>query len=166
MKRNLETYQTVSILGSFNKHYEFIKEDINNFTTKGFDVLAPAVSNIKSNNNGYVLFESDKSDNPVQIEQSFLDLCKRSDVIYICNVGGYLGKTVMFELGYLLGIGKEIFFKEYPSDEPLLQSLLKQNSDVIVTSKELAEMMLSHNEVFKMREWPDQYLPRGKMLSL
>ncbi len=81
------------------------------FISQGFTVLAPLVSKVKSEENGYVIFESDDSDNPKIIEKNSKKQCMEADVIFVSDVDGYIGKTVMFELGYLLSNNKEIYFR-------------------------------------------------------
>lgn len=43
----------------------------------------------------------------------FLKKCIDSDFVYVCNKDGYLGKTVMLELGYMLGKGQDMFDRSF-----------------------------------------------------
>ena len=60
---------------------------------KGYKVLAPKLSNIKTNENGFVIFEDDVSDNPIIIESDFIENCLKSENIIVCNKDGYVGNT-------------------------------------------------------------------------
>lgn len=166
MKYNYNLYKNVSILGSFNKHYEFIKEDIETFARFGFNVIVPQVENIKSNNNGYVLFDSNEISNPKIIEKTFLESCLKSDAIYVCNIGGYLGKTVMFEIGYLLARGIEIYFREPPLDEILIQTMCSESNWGCNSSEKLSQLMITHNETFSSRDYFDECFERINGVSL
>ncbi|MEG1146942.1 MAG: hypothetical protein RSE21_05885, partial [Bacilli bacterium] len=92
--------------------------------------------------------------------------CLIADIIYVSDVEGYLVKTVMFELGYLLVINKEIYFREMPQAENLVITMVKEAKDAIISSAELCEKMLIHNQVSQWREWPDQNETRSDGISL
>lgn len=70
-------------------------------------MLAPKISAVKKDANGFVIFEDDESDDPIVIEKDFLEKCLKSEEIVICDSNGYIGNTVMMEIGYLLGNGKK-----------------------------------------------------------
>ena len=54
--------------------------------------------------------------NPIIIESDFIENCLKSEVIIVCNEKGYMGNTVMFEIGYLLAKKKNIMFIEVPKE--------------------------------------------------
>ena len=143
---NDSKYQTMCILGSFNKHYDTIVKTATYFKERGLIVLAPEISAVKSNNDGYVFLESDKSTNPVIVEREFLKKCIDSDFVYVCNKDGYLGKTVMLELGYMLGKGQEVYFMEKPIEEKLIMEMTEKSLERLVASPEqLVEMIEMYN---------------------
>jgi len=106
----------ISLLGSLRKQLMSIRKIALQLEENGYKILAPKLSNIKTNANGFVIFEDDVSDNPVIIESDFIESCLKSESIVVCNKDGYVGNTVMFEIGYLLAKNKNIEFIEEPSD--------------------------------------------------
>ena len=78
--------ETVSFLGSLRKQLDTIKQQAKEYKSKGYEVLAPKISNVKDDINGFVIFEDDKSDEPITIETDFLEnkyiksVCSNYDV--------------------------------------------------------------------------------------
>lgn len=112
-----EKGKCVSILGSLRKQYNSICEKSQQLNEKGYEVLAPKISNIKNDENGFIIFEGDISQEPTTIEKDFLEKCLKSEYIFVCNKDGYIGNTVAFEIGYLLANNKDIRFLEVPKDK-------------------------------------------------
>ena len=83
---------------------------------EGYKVLGPRLSNIKTDKNGFIIFEDDASDSPIIIESVFIEICLKSETIIVCNEEGYIGNTVIFEIGYLLAKKKNIEFIEKPKE--------------------------------------------------
>lgn len=108
---------TISLLGSLRKQLISIKEKALQLEEKGYKVLAPKLSNVKTNENGFIIFEDDVSDNPIIIESDFIENCLKSEDIIVCDKDGYVGNTVMFEIGYLLAKKKNIEFIEEPNEQ-------------------------------------------------
>lgn len=81
-----------------------------------------------------------------------------SDIVYICNPTGYLGASVMLELGYLLASNKEVIFMEKPS-EPIILQILIDNSSLgntkVYTPNELVDYLKRSDEISKSRDWFD-----------
>lgn len=111
-----EKKHTVCLLGSLRKQINCIRETALELSNSGYKVLAPKISNIKTDNNGFVIFEDDVSDNPIVIESDFIENCLSSEKIIVCDKDGYVGNTVMFEIGYLLAQNKKIEFIEEPKE--------------------------------------------------
>ncbi len=108
---------TISLLGSLRKQLISIKEKALQLEETGCKVLAPKLSNVKTNENGFIIFEDDVSDNPIVIESDFIENCLKSEGIIVCDKDGYVGNTVMFEIGYLLAKKKNIEFIEDPNEQ-------------------------------------------------
>jgi len=108
---------TISLLGSLRKQLISIKEKALQLEEKGYKVLAPKLSNIKTDEKGFIIFEDDVSDNPIIIESDFIENCLKSEGIIVCDKDGYVGNTVMFEIGYLLAKKKNIEFIEEPNEQ-------------------------------------------------
>lgn len=132
---------TVSLLGSLRKQLISIKEKALQLEENGYKILAPKLSNIKTNENGFIIFEDDVSDNPIIIESDFIEKCLKSESIIVCNKGGYVGNTVMFEIGYLLAKKKNIEFLEYPN-EPWLKDVVDYFSKL--NGKKILSKYLKH----------------------
>lgn len=115
--------KTVVLLGSLRKQLDTIKIQAYEYQTNGYTVLAPKISSIKKNINGFIIFEDDKSDDPIIIEKDFLEKCLKSEEIIICDSNGYIGNTVMMEIGYLLGKGKKIKFVEEPTEKWVIDTV-------------------------------------------
>ena len=60
---------------------------------------------------------------PILIEKDFLEKCLKSEEVVICDNDGYIGNTVMMEIGYLLGKGKKIEFVEEPTEKWLIDTV-------------------------------------------
>lgn len=111
---------TITLLGSLRKQLETIKEKAKQSEQNGYNILAPKISNIRSDENGFVIFEDDLSDNPITIESDFIENCLRSENVIVCDKDGYIGNTVMFEIGYLLAKKKNIKFIQEPNESWLI----------------------------------------------
>lgn len=62
---------------------------------------------------------------------------KKSDAIFVLNVGGYMGISTTLEIGYAAGLNKRIFFLENDEDYP--RKILAEN--VIRTPEELLKRL-------------------------
>ena len=111
---------TISLLGSLRKQLKVIKDIKIQLEENGYKVLAPNLSNVKTTENGFIVFENDVSDNPVVIESDFIEKCLKSDNILICDKDGYIGNTVLFEIGFLLARKKKIEFIQEPMEKWLI----------------------------------------------
>lgn len=146
-----DRYQTVGLCGSFRKHMREINEAHRLFTASGFTVLAPAeISKVINPGSEFVLLESDRSTNPRDLEARYQGELLKSDVVLVCNPGGYTGGSVMMELGRLVGRA-DVYFTEEPQ-EPVVREMAMH---AIYSPEELIGMMTDHNKTFDMRDWPD-----------
>lgn len=115
--------KTVVFLGSLRKQLDSIKNQAYEYQKNGYTVLAPKISAVKKDTNGFIVFEDDESDEPILIEKDFLEKCLKSEEIVICNNDGYIGNTVMMEMGYLLGKGKKIKLIEEPIEKWVMATI-------------------------------------------
>ena len=111
---------TISLLGSLRKQLVVIKGKKLQLEENGYKVLAPKLSNVKLSENGFIVFEDDVSDDPIVIETDFIEKCLKSENILICDQDGYIGNTVMFEIGFLLAKKKKIEFIQEPNEKWLI----------------------------------------------
>lgn len=128
---------TISLLGSLRKQIESIKEKILQLEESGYEILAPKLSNVKTDENGFIIFEDDVSDNPIIIESDFIENCLKSESVVVCDKDGYVGNTVMFEIGYLLAKKKNIKFIQKPSEIWLADVVdyFSKSNDIKILSK-------------------------------
>ena len=131
--------------GSFRKHLEEIKRTHQTLTNAGIEVLAPTISEIRAAQDGFVLFEGDKSDDPRMVELLYLHNLKRlgaDGFSYFVNPEGYIGKSTSYELGIAHISNVRCFFLNKPQDHP---AYLHKNS--IWKPKELVEYIQNRGEL-------------------
>lgn len=108
--------------GSFQKHFEKIKEVYTVFRACGIEVVAPKFSEVAAIKDGFTVLDSDESIDPRMIELLYLSKVKkigRMGFSYFVNVDGYLGKSASYELGIAQSLGVPCFFLHKPSDHPV-----------------------------------------------
>jgi hypothetical protein len=145
-----DSYSTVAICGSFGRHWEDICVARNTFIESGFDVVVPRGGEMVDKDADFILLEGDETDNPKDLEKEYLSRAIGADVVYICNTGGYVGSSVMFELGHLCN-KSEVYFADKPT-EPLIAEIASEN---IKSPEEVCQDMKLHSDVFSWRDWPD-----------
>jgi NTP pyrophosphatase (non-canonical NTP hydrolase)/nucleoside 2-deoxyribosyltransferase len=109
---------SATISGSFNKDLNEIQNKIHQFQQEGIEILSPKLSRAVSVQGGFVKLEEDKG-TPGKIESRHLEAISRSDFLYIVNPGGYIGRSVAFEIGYASSKGIPVYSLEKPEDIPL-----------------------------------------------
>ncbi len=57
-----------------------------------------------------------------QIEDEFLDCIRKSDFLYVVNENGYIGSTVMMEIGFAIGSGIPIYTSNPIEENSEIQS--------------------------------------------
>lgn len=156
-KYNSSSYMKISIIGSFRKHYDKICEVKQVFIDSGFNVLAPNDGNILDKSVEYVLLDTDVSISPIVNESSYVNKLLESDLVYVCDVDGYVGNTAMLEIGIMICNGQEVYFLEKPVDSLLAAMCNEAKTNVIIPPEELCKKMDIQNEMWKSREWFDSY---------
>lgn len=114
----------VTVSGSFRKHYREIALAIDAFADGGVEVLSPKKANIVASESEFIILDTDGTDDIRVIEQRHLEAIKRSDLLYVCNPGGYIGLTVAMELGWALANGVRVACSVRPSDVLLWEFLV------------------------------------------
>ncbi len=133
--------KTVSIIGSFRKpkHYLEITNLICKLKASGIEVLSPAGTEVVDIVDDFVMFASDdKSLTPEEIESATLAKILASDIVYVCDVDGYIGRTTAYEIGCCEVRNIEMYFLDYPRDFEILTpiNVLKPDELIIhITSK-------------------------------
>ena len=152
---NGQQYKTISIIGSFRKQMEDIQRAKEIFLNKGFKVLVPKSTTISGSKDvSFVLLDTDKSQSIRELEKDYLKALLTSDVVYCCNSNGYIGGTAMFELGYLIAKGQDVYFQEQPQEE-LISSLITEKLN-ICSPERLCEILTMENKLWNSREWFDK----------
>lgn len=110
----------VSIIGSFRKYYDEIKEIILLFQKNNIEVLSPKFSEITNSIEDFVIFKSDNLNlTPAEIQTETLNKILKSDVVYVYNPKGYVGRTTCYEIGVIRTTKIPLFFLEQPQDLPI-----------------------------------------------
>ena len=167
LRYNFDKIKNVVICGSFRKHWNQILEIIEKFEEKGLKVLSPKKSEIISDEDGFVRFKDDACDKPNELENLHLEEIEKADVLYICNIDGYIGASTMFEIGYALKCGHIIYFLEKPN-EIIFDEISKNfnGRNMIKTPEELCVQIGIENKVWSDREYFDAYYKKSKMIKL
>ena len=114
---------TVAILGSFKQYYPEILATHRLFINDGLQVIFPNQSAILEEGVDFVRLESDDPIlTDIEVETEALRKIGQAKLIYIVAPGGYIGRTVCYEIGRLLGQGKTIYYSEHPKDLPIFVS--------------------------------------------
>lgn len=135
----IESKGKVTISGSFRKFYQQITQAMIVFSDRQISVLSPAQSKIINPGDEFVVFESDESNDVKTLEDKHLQAIRNSDILYIVNPGGYVGKSAIFEMGYAVALGKPIFATEPIEDQTLVayvDGITEPNQLVITIMKD------------------------------
>lgn len=113
---------SVSFIGSFRKedHYKIVKEATRLFRKNGIIVNSPKGTEVCDSIDDFVIFESDdKGLQPAEIQRITLEKIISSDAVFVCDLGGYVGKTTCYEIGCCLSKDVPLYFLEKPVDLPI-----------------------------------------------
>lgn len=111
---------SISVIGSFRKHYQQVVIAVQQFEALGLDVRSPAVSRIINPGDEYVRFETDPPDSSDQAIQAVtMARILSSDIVYVVSPGGYIGRTTCYELGRVQERAIPVYFSARPGDLPL-----------------------------------------------
>lgn len=153
--------------GSFRKHFEEIKKVHKLFTENGIEVLVPALSEIKSFENGFAVLKSDRVEDQRLIELLYLHNLKRlgeNGFSYFVNPDGYIGKSASYELGIAQVSNVKCFFSEKISDHP---AYLHKNAvwtpedfvEYVKRNGKLPEPLIKRNEQKIHKLWEELMVP-------
>lgn len=93
----------IVIGGSYHKFLKDINELHDKLEKSGHTVLAPVKSAIESKVDtkyDYVLFQGEEEENPIDVQNRFMEKIHNADAFVVCNKNGYMGPTVCLELGW------------------------------------------------------------------
>src|SRR5689334_3555127 len=111
------TPPSVSLIGSFRRHYDEVCRVAKIFIEAGIVVKSPPVSRIRDPQQEFVRFESD----PPQltdraIQAATMEKIFSSDVVYVVNPGGYVGPGTSWELGRIRERRMPVYYAEAPGE--------------------------------------------------
>ncbi len=140
--------------GSFRKHFDLIKETHELFTNSGIEVIAPEISEIIGETEGFVHLKNDASSDPRVTELIYLK--KLSELgsggfSYYINPQGTLGVSASYELAIDQLTNTRYLFMNSLKDHP---AYVPQNS--VWQPKELAEY------VKEQKSYPPPIIPRNE----
>lgn len=103
--------RTVTISGSYSKHFDRITSAKQEFEALGVEVLRPVSETVISSIDGLVRLEGDPQDYQ-DIHKAQLQAISGSDLLYVVNPGGYVGSAATLEIGYAHALGIPIATSE------------------------------------------------------
>ena len=150
----------ISIIGSFRKYYKEITELILMFNKNNIKVLSPKLSKITHSIEDFVIFATDdQSLTPAQIQTDTLNKILKSDIVYVYNPNGYIGRTTCFEIGVLRTTTIPLYFLEKPKDLPIN---IDENS-IISPSKLIYSILNKMQNVELFRVMPEKCKIKNEM---
>jgi ADP-ribose pyrophosphatase YjhB (NUDIX family) len=140
--------------GSFRKHFDVIRETAEVFSRAGIRVIAPEISEVVGETDGFVHLSSDESLDPRLTELLYLQ--KLSDLgptgfSYYINPKGTLGTSSSYELGIDQLTNTRYLFMEPLKDHP---AYIPDNS--VWHPDELADYIKEHGH------YPNPIIPRDE----
>ena len=140
--------------GSFRKHFDEIKRIHQLFTENGIEVLAPALAEIKSMEDGFAVLETDREKDQRMIELLYLHNLRRlgeNGFSYFVNPEGYIGKSASYELGIAQVSNVHCFFQEKLADHPAYV-----HKNAVMKPEQLVESILENGKL------PDPQVKRNE----
>lgn len=127
------TRPSVSLIGSFRRHYAEIREAARIFTAAGMTVKSPPISRIIDPERDFVRFETDPPEaTDLEIQAATLEKIFSSDFVYVVNPGGYIGQMTAHELGRIVERGMAVYYAELPES-----FLIEVSEGTVVSAEEL-----------------------------
>jgi ADP-ribose pyrophosphatase YjhB (NUDIX family) len=111
------TRPSVSLIGSFRRHYDEVRNAAKIFADAGMTVKSPAMSRVLDADREFVRFESDPplvSDRDIQA--ATLEKIFSSDFVYVVNPDGYVGPATAWELGRIQERGMAVYYAQAPRE--------------------------------------------------
>lgn len=105
------------ISGSYRKHLQQIIEIKQALQKQHVEVLSPSGEAAINPDEEFIILDSDPVDNPKLLQDSVFAKIRRSTFLTVANVGGYLGRAAVLEIGYAICLGISIYTLE-PVEDP------------------------------------------------
>ena len=133
------SHLTVVISGSFRKHLAEIQQTIREFTALGIEALSPSLSEAINPGAEFVILETDDTNDSRVLEHRHLSAIRKTDVLYLCNVDGYIGFKAAYEFGFAGAISKKVFCREPIGEQGL------EHSATTATPQKIKEILSVHD---------------------
>lgn len=146
------------IHGSLRKHLREMGEAMEFFQSAGIEVLAPQMSGIVKEEDGFLFFKGEEQFDPRLIELMYLQNLRNlgeNGFSYFVNPGGYIGKSASYELGIAQATNVPCFFSSKPVDHP---AYIGENA--VWSAANLAEYIVKHGRFPAMISMIDSKLDR------
>ncbi|MEU8030810.1 NUDIX domain-containing protein [Streptomyces sp. NPDC049099] len=116
----ISTKGSVALIGSFRQHYPEVLAAARTFAKAGLTVKSPPDCQIVNREDGFVRFASDPPESSNHdLQAATLAKIFTSDLVYVVNPGGYIGRTTAYELGRVHERGMAVYYAEPPKDLPI-----------------------------------------------
>lgn len=138
------------IHGSLRKHLREMGQAIEIFQQAGIEVLAPQMADIVKEQDGFLFFKGEERSDPRLIELLYLQNLRRlgrNGFSYFVNPGGYIGKSVSYELGVAQTHNVRCFFQQNIVDHP---AYIEPGN--VWSAESLAEYITRHHQLPGPRE--------------
>ena len=133
------TGPSVSLIGSFRRHYAEIQEAARVLTAAGITVKSPPMSRIIDPERDFVRFAEDPPEaTDLEIQAATMAKIYSSDFVYVVNPGGYIGQMTAHELGRVVERGMAVYYAELPQGFPI-----EVPEGTVLSAKELAAGLAS-----------------------
>jgi len=132
---------SATISGSFHKHLDEIHRKIREFREAGIEIVSPALSQPICSRDSFVMLETD-SGSPEEIEMKHLKAISRSDLLYVVNPEGYVGKSVALEIGFAVSKNIPVYSLSKPEDI-VLSSFVRSEKPIKTIKRELEAKILA-----------------------
>ena len=133
------------IHGSLRKHLREMGEAMEIFQGAGIEVLAPQMSAIVKEDDGFLFFRGEEMFDPRLIELMYLQNLRNlgeNGFSYFVNPGGYIGKSASYELGIAQATNVPCFFSSKPVDHP---AYIGENA--VWSAASIAEYIVKHHSL-------------------
>lgn len=135
------TKGSIALIGSFRQHYPEVLAAARTFSDAGLTVKSPSVSRIVRHGPEFVRFESDPPEfSDHDLQAATLEKIFTSDLVYVVNPGGYIGRTTAYELGRVHERGMAVYYAEPPKDLPITVA-----EGTIVDARRLVEIIAGND---------------------
>ncbi|MBC6356726.1 hypothetical protein ERK19_05095 [Lactobacillus helsingborgensis] len=117
---SIQEFRNVVVCGSFQHHFNEIRDLVNNIEKFGTKVLCPPTTKVipEFSDTNFILLEGQKKLKNVRESWKYkiegMEKINFSDAALICNPGGTIGQGTMFELGFIIAHSKRIIMVDPP----------------------------------------------------